>query len=195
MGRIKGAAIRARLEFLRAEHGDDAVAKVLDTLDPMDQVVLSGTVLPSIWYPFHVLANLDEAIRRELGDGGNDVFENAGDHVARAHARSIYKVFFRETDPERVLKLASCIFANYYSGLGRVSVRQTPQGASRLQVADTPAAARSHCVATMAYFRRVLEECCARQVDARETRCKCWGDDCCEFEFAWMAMGDLKATA
>jgi len=123
MGRIKGAAIRARLDFLRSQHGDEAVTKVVDTLEPMDQVVLSGTVLPSIWYPFHVLANLDEAIRRELGDGSQDVFEQAGDHVARQHARTIYKVFFRETDPDRVLKLASCIFANYYSGLGRVSVR------------------------------------------------------------------------
>src|SRR5205814_3131828 len=138
-------AIRARLEYLRSQHGEEALAKVVDTLDPMDQVVLSGTLLPSIWYPFHVLANLDEAIRRELGDGSHDVFEQAGDHVARQHARSIYKVFFRETDPERVLRLASCVFANYYSGLARVSVRMTPPASSRLPVADAPAAARSHC--------------------------------------------------
>ena len=73
MGRIKGAAIRARLEFLRKDHGDDAVVKVIETLDPMDQVVLSGTVLPSIWYPFHVLANLDEAIRRALATSGKAI--------------------------------------------------------------------------------------------------------------------------
>ena len=185
MGRIKGAAIRARLEFLRSRHGDAAVREAIETMDEMDQVVLSGTLLPSIWYPFQVLANLDEAVRRGVGDGSHDVFEEAGDHVALQHSKSIYKVFFRETDPDRVLKLASCIFANYYSGLGRLSVRTTPQGTSRLQVSDTPSAARSHCLTTMAYFRRVLEECCAREVSARETRCRCWGDDACEFELAW----------
>lgn len=194
MGRIKGAAIRARLEFLRTQHGESALTKVLETLDPMDQVVLSGSILPSIWYPFHVLANLDEAIRRELGDGGHELFERAGDHVAHQHAKSIYKVFFKETDPDRVLRLASSIFSNYYSGLGRLSIRSLPQGMSRVQVADVPMTSRSHCVATMAYFRRVLEECCARSVQARETRCKCWGDDCCEFEFGWHAT-ELRATA
>jgi predicted hydrocarbon binding protein len=193
MGRIKGAAIRARLDFLKARHGDDAVGKALETLDEMDQVVLTGTLLPSIWYPFQVLVNLDEAARRELGDGSHDVFEEAGDHVARQHAKSIYKVFFRETDPERVLKLASCIFANYYSGLGRVSVRTRPQGATRLSVSDAPTSSRSHCLTTMAYFRGVLAECCARSVTARETRCRCWGDDTCEFEFAWSE--ELRAAS
>jgi predicted hydrocarbon binding protein len=192
MGRIKGAAIRARLDFLRQQHGETALAKVVETLDPMDQVVLSGTILPSIWYPFHILANLDEAMRRDLGDGSHDLFEEAGDHVARQHARSIYKVFFHETDPERVLRLASCIFTNYYSGLGRLSIRTTPQGSCRIQVGDAPTTARSHCVATMAYFRRVLEECCARPIVARETRCKCWGEDCCEFEFSWEKAQQLK---
>lgn len=185
MGRIKGAAIRARLEYLRALHGEDAVARAMATLEPMDQVMLSGTLLPSIWYPFHLLANLDDAVRRELGDGGHEVFESAGEHVARQHARSIYKVFFRESDPERVLKLASCIFANYWSGLGRVAVRPSVNGSSRVHVADAPVAARSHCVTTLAYFRTVLEECCQLPISARETRCRCWGDDACEFEYAW----------
>lgn len=184
MGRIKGAAIRARLEFLRAVHGNEPVARAIATLDPMDQVILSGTLLPSIWYPFHVLANLDEAVTRELGDGSQEIFESAGEHVARQHARSIYKVFFRESDPDRVLKLASCIFANYWSGLGRVSVRPSA-GATRVQVADAPVFSRSNCVTTLAYFRTVIEECCQVPVRARETRCRCWGDDSCEFEYAW----------
>ena len=185
MGHIKGAAIRARLEFLRERHGEEAVTRTIGTLDPMDQVVLSGTVLPSIWYPFQVLANLDEAVRRGIGDGSHELFEEAGEHVARQHARSIYKVFFRESDPDRVLKLAACIHANYYSGLGRLSVRTTAQGTSRVQVADAPTSSRSNCLTTMAYFRCVLEECCARPVSAKETRCKSWGDESCEFELAW----------
>jgi predicted hydrocarbon binding protein len=194
MGRIKGAAIRARLEFIRARHGDAALRKAIETLDELDQVVLSGTVLPSIWYPFQVLANLDEAVRRELGDGGHDLFEEAGDHVARQHARSIYKVFFHETDPERVLRLASCIFANYYSGFGRISSSPSTAGASsRLQVADAPTTARSHCVATMAYFRGVLEACTDLRIGSRETRCRCWGDDVCEFDYTWEPV--LEAAA
>ncbi len=187
MGRIKGAAIRSRLEFLRAIHGESAVARAVATLDPMDQVILTGTILPSLWYPFHVLAHLDEAACRELADGANEVFETAGDHVARQHARSIFKVFFRESDPEKVLRLASCIFANYWSGLGRVVVRAGAQGSSRVQVAEAPVASRSHCVTTLAYFRGVLEECCGVSVVARETRCRCWGDDACEFEYSWEA--------
>lgn len=193
MGRIKGAAIRARLEYLRSRFGDEALGRAIETLDEMDRVVLSGTVLPSIWYPFQVLANLDEAVRRELGGGTNDLFEEAGDHVARQHAKSIYKVFFRETEPERVLRLAACIFSNYYSGLGRLSVRASADGRSgRVQVGDVATAARPHCLTTLAYFRSVVEACTGLPITARETRCKCWGDDACEFELGWQA--DLKTA-
>ena len=193
MGRIKGAAIRARIDYLRATHGEEAVQRAVGSLDEMERVVLSGTLLPSIWYPFSVLAHLDEAIKREMGDGGHAVFESAGEHVARQHARSIYKVFFREDDPERVLRLASCIFGNYYSGHGRMSVRPGAGGTATLLVSDSGSAARSHCVSTMAYFRCVLEECCQKPMFARETRCRCWGDDACEFEYAWEPQ--LRAAA
>jgi predicted hydrocarbon binding protein len=194
MGRIKGAAIRARLEFVRARFGDEALKRVIGSLEGMDQVVLSGTILPSIWYPFQVLVNLDEALRREIGGGGHDMFEEAGETVATQHARSIYRVFFRETDPERVLRLSACIFANYYSGLGRVSVRTSPDGLSaRLVIAEATSAARPHCLTSMSYFRGVLDACIGRPVVGRETRCTCWGDETCEFEFSWPAA--LKTAA
>lgn len=186
MSRIKGAAIRARLEFVRERHGDEALQRVVDTLDEMDQVILTGTVLPSIWYPFQVLANFDEAACRLLGEGDHALFELAGEAVGEQHARSIYRVFFRETDPARVLRLASCIYANYYSGLGRLSLRgDQEEDRERLVISGVSGAARSNCLTALAYFRTVLGVCTGMQVDARETRCSCWGDEACEFEFHW----------
>ena len=184
MSRIKGAAIRARLEYLREKHGDDALQRVIETLDEMDQVILGGTVLPSIWYPFQVLANFDEAACRLLGDGDHSLFEAAGEHVGEQHARSIYRVFFKETEPSRVLRLASCIYANYYSGLGRLSLRSDDDGRhERLVIQGAPGTARPNCVTAMAYFKSVLASCTGMTVEARETRCTCWGDEACEFEF------------
>ena len=37
----------------------------------------------------------------------------------------------------------------------------------------------------LAYFRTVLSACTEQDVVGRETRCQCWGDEACEFEFAW----------
>ena len=194
MSKIKGAAIRARLEYVRAHHGEAELARVIETLEPMDRVVLTGTLLPSIWYPFQVLANLDGAVQRELGGGDENLFAIAGEDVARQHARSIYKVFFRETDPERILKLAACIFADYYSGAGRLSVRSGTDGRSaRLHVEDCATTSRSHCLTTMSYFRTVVEACTGRHAAGREVRCRCWGDDACEFELSWPR--PLKAAA
>ena len=186
MSRIKGAAIRARLEFVRERHGEEALARVVDSLEEMDQVILTGTVLPSIWYPFQVLANFDEAACRLLGDGDHSLFEMAGEAVGRQHAQSIYRVFFRETEPARVLRLASCIYANYFSGLGRLSLRgDQDEERERLVISGAPGAARSNCLTALAYFREVLAVCTGMKVDARETRCSCWGDEACEFEFSW----------
>jgi len=196
MGRIKGAAIRARLEYVREVFGEDALGRVIESLDDMDQVILTGKVLPSIWYPFQVLASFDEAVRRILGGGGHEVFEQAGEHVARQHAKSIYRVFFRETEPARVLRLASCIVANYYSGLGKLSVRTGGDGESeKLQVGGASVSARPYCVTLLAYFRTVLESCTGLEIHARETRCSCWGDEVCEFDFAWEPALERAASA
>ena len=186
MTRIKGAAIRSRLEYVRERFGDEALQQVLQGLDEMDQVVLTGTVLPSIWYPFQVLRNFDEAACRLLGEGDLALFEGAGEQVGEQHARSIYRVFFKETEPARVLRLASCIYANYYSGLGRLSLRGDEGGASeRLVINGAAGTVRSNCVTALAYFRTVLEVCTGMEVQARETRCTCWGDEACELEFSW----------
>lgn len=185
MSKIKGAAVRARLDYVRERHGEAGLRRVLDGMEEMDQVILSGTILPSLWYPFQVLANFDEAAARLLGDG-EDLFSRAGEHVARQHARSIYRVFFRETEPTRVLKVASCIFSNYYSGLGKLSLRTGEHGRSqRLVVSGALGTARSNCTSSLAYFSTVLSTCTDMHVDARELRCRCWGDEVCEFEFAW----------
>jgi predicted hydrocarbon binding protein len=184
MSRIKGAAVRARLEFVREQHGEEALQRILESLEDMNRVILSGTGLPSIWYPIQVLSDFDEAASRILGEENGSLFEAAGEHVARQHAKSIYRVFFRETEPSRVLRLASCIFSNYFSGLGRLSLKSDQGGqVQRLVVTGAAGTARSNCLTSLAYFRTVLAACTDLPVDARETRCRCWGDEACEFEF------------
>ena len=187
MGRIKGAAILARLDYVRSRLGEDTLARVLADLAPMDRTILSGTLLPSIWYPFQVLVRLDDALARSVPGEEAVLFDEAGAHVARQHARTLYRVFFREADPDRVLRVASCVFSSYYAGLGRASVAGEEAGHRSVRVDRAAVAARGHCQATLAYFREVLVACTGLRIVARETRCRCWGDEGCEFDLAWEA--------
>jgi len=195
MGRIKGAAIRARLDYVRARHGDGTLARILPRLPDVDRAVLEGTLLPSAWYPFRILERLDRALVAEVPGDEEEIFDEAGRHVAHQHATSIYRVFFREDDPDRVLRVASCVFSSYYSGLGRAAVVGLGEGSRRIRVEAADATSRGHCRATLAYFREVLVACTARSVRARELRCRCWGDDHCEFDFAWEPALEKAASA
>jgi hypothetical protein len=195
MGRIKGAAIRARLDYVRARHGDGTLARILPHLPDVDRAVLEGALLPSAWYPFRILERFDRALVAEIPGDEEAIFDDAGRHVAHQHARSIYRVFFRDDDPDRVLRVASCVFSSYYSGLGRAAVVGVEDGSRRIQVEAADVTSRGHCRATLAYFREVLVACTARVVRARELSCRCWGDGECAFDFSWDPVLDKAASA
>ncbi|MEM7248447.1 MAG: hypothetical protein AAF533_24150 [Acidobacteriota bacterium] len=194
MSRIKGAAINARLDFIRERHGQDTLDRIVDSLDDMSQVILTGTLLPSIWYPYQVLQGLDEAIVNELGVEADEVFEVAGEQVGRQHARSLFRVFHREADPERVLRLAVSIFSGCACGHGRLVLRKGQEpGQERLSVVGA-SAGRAHCLTLGAYFRTVLAYCTENEVEVREVRCRNEEGDSCEFEFAWQPVAYRRAA-
>lgn len=194
MNKIKGALLRARLDWLRAREGDEALARVLGRVPESERAVLAESLVPSLWYPTSLLEALDSALAAELAAGADDeeieeLFEEAGEHVARQHARSIYRLFFRETEPDRVLRVAACVFSTYYSGLAAepqdgdgADGGETPPRGGRLKV-DGGGPSRARCRSTLGYFRGVLSACTEQRVVARETACRAWGDAECEMSF------------
>lgn len=183
--KLRGAALRARLEFVRHRHGQSFLAGVLSDLEPADRSVACGSLLPSLWYPASVLARLDEALERRLGPAADELFEQAGRHAARLHARGLFRVFQHAESPVAVLRLAAAVHAQYTAGTGRARVESRSDRAAVAEVLGARWSLPSHCRTTGAYLRAVVAACTGLRVSEQETACRCRGDETCRFELRW----------
>jgi hypothetical protein len=66
--KVKGGAIKSRLEFVRDRGGEPAVQRVLARLPEADRQTCAH-VMTGMWYPFDLNERLDEAIAAEMGIG------------------------------------------------------------------------------------------------------------------------------
>ena len=82
--KVKGSVLRSRLDFVRDQGGEDALARVLESLSPEDQKALHN-VIPVAWLPFEIGKRLDDAIVRVLG--GGDRIDEAGRAVNDLYGR------------------------------------------------------------------------------------------------------------
>jgi len=178
MARMKGEVLRSQADYVRARYGDTGYRALLATLKGEDGF-LSGSPAPQVYCPAEVLTSL----RNRPAESGK-----AEGKAAFVHARSIYRLFFGETEPVRALHLAAHIYTRYFAGVGRTLV-EAAGSLARVRVLGVEAATRESCLSALAYFRSAIQLSQGGRVEARELRCVKWGDPCCEFELRWRANG------
>lgn len=65
--KVNGAAIKATLDFIRAQHGEEGLADVLERLSDENRTRLSRAVLLSSWYPGSLFVELTAMADHALG--------------------------------------------------------------------------------------------------------------------------------
>ena len=100
------------------------------------------------------------------------------------HARSIYRLFFTESDPVRALHLAAYVYTRYFAGTGRTTV-EAGGTMARVRILGVEVGSHANCLAALAYFRAAAHLSLGGPVEARELGCVTRGDSCCEFELRW----------
>jgi hypothetical protein len=178
MTRTRGEIPRSQPDYVRARYGETGYRALLATLSGGGGL-LSGSPEPQVYCPAEVATSLP------AGAGG---VGKAVGKAAFVHARSIYRLFFGEADPVRALHLAAHVFIRYFAGTGRTVVEAGPRMA-RVRVLGVESAKRESCLAALAYFRSAVQLSQGGRAEARETRCRRWGDPCCEFELRWEGRG------
>src|SRR6185369_16113894 len=67
--RVKGSALKARLQYVQERGGDDAYRRFVADLAPGTRALVEGGLLATEWYPFECFMNLCEAADAHLGSG------------------------------------------------------------------------------------------------------------------------------
>jgi hypothetical protein len=75
VARIKGTAVRARLDYLAARFGETGLQRVLDELSAELHAEIADGVVVSAWYPLELSEAILGAAERLLGKGDGSLCE------------------------------------------------------------------------------------------------------------------------
>jgi len=181
-GRVKGAMVRAHLQFVRDQLGEPALALTLKSLPPAVATEVQG-ILASTWCAFESLIVLDRTIARVAGRDERELMHELGRYSARINLSTIYRAFHRDDIHEFFRNSATlhrqfqdfgdCEYENVGEGHGRISVRNA--------VCFSPA----YCSSEAGYLEQVIATHGGTSASVTESACQCANDDRCTFELRW----------
>lgn len=110
----------ARLDWIKKNHGDAAIATVLEGMSRSHADVVRGVVTPSLWVPFDVFIAFSEAIDAVLGRGDLGLIRPLARHSAKVNLPTLYRIFYKVGSLEYILSKAAAVWTSHYdSGSAR----------------------------------------------------------------------------
>ncbi|HEY4219825.1 MAG TPA: DUF2378 family protein [Myxococcota bacterium] len=184
-GQVKGGALESRLAYLQSL-GAPVAERVLERLGEPDRRLLRR-LLPMGWYPFELNQRLDRAIVDELAGNDEDaLFRTLGAYSAQHNLGLAHKVYVKTHDPHGLLKQTAPIYRLYYD-TGRRTYERTGDTSAVLRTFECETFSRADCLTVVGWHEKAIEMCGGQGARVVETRCRCRGDDRCEYECAWTA--------
>lgn len=183
MQQVKGAVLKARLQFVEQHWGKPGLEQVLASLSKEDQEVLR-VILTVKWYPFEVGERLDAAIVRELGGGRTEVFERLGAASADTNLGGAHRAFLTPGRPHVFLGKAPQIYGFYYE-TGRRTYEPTGDSSGVMTTYDAETFSAPDCLSVIGWYKRALELCGVSGVAIDEDECRARGGAVCRYHIRW----------
>ena len=180
--RVKGGALLSRLAFIREQHGEEGVQRVLQRLSDEDRKVCT-TILVGAWYPFELNERVDDAIADEMHMGEN-VFLLMGEKSAEQNLKGSHRAMLSPGDPHGLLRRAPQIYQMYYD-IGRRTYERAGDKKAILRTYDAPTPSHHDCLTIVGWHRKAIEMCGGKDVRVTETKCRTKGADLCEYVCEW----------
>ena len=182
---LKGASIKARLDYLEEEHGPETLREVLGCLPEGERSRLENGVLPSTWYPLELHGSLDGAIASVLDPMHPvEVFRVLGRASADRNLNSFHRIFLQGRDPKDVLASFPSIRRTNYSD-GEASYQAVDETHVALCVSGASGHTVADCASTAGYFERAIELLGGSSPTVELSKCRERGDPVCEFLCSW----------
>lgn len=180
--RVKGQLLIARFDYVREAHGAQAVGRVLDALAAEDRERLHGLARDR-WYPFQLLMRLDRALADVFAGGQAAFFEELGRASAR-HRTEWLGEHAALVNPHAFLSRAAEEHRRFHD-FGRAVYRRTGFHSSDMTFSEYPEVDQAFCLASLGYFKGVLELLTGRPAQVDELACQCAGEPACVFHLDW----------
>jgi hypothetical protein len=184
MSNVKGAAITARLRFVRERHGDAGLRRLLDELTPHARAAFDAPVLPQAWVPYDFFVDLGVTADRLFGRGDLALCQEMGRHAAEVNLPTLYRIFYRLGSVQYILRKAAQLWSVHYDS-GQLAAFEEGTNGARLEIVGFERPHRVHCLSVLGWAARSIELSGGVLLEAEEERCRTRGDETCELTVRW----------
>ena len=181
-GRVKGAMVKAHLQFVRDRLGEDALARTHAALPPAVAAEVDG-ILVSTWCRFESLVVLDRTIASVAGRDANELMRELGRYSAQINLSTLYRAFDREDLHEFFRKSAT--LHRQFQDFGTCVYEQHGPTSGRISIRDATCFSPTYCSSEAGYLEQVIAAHGGKAVSVSESACQCASDDHCTFELRW----------
>lgn len=181
-GRVKGAMVRAHLQFVRDRLGDAAMTRTLEAMPAAVAAEVQG-VLTGTWCAFESLVLLDRAIARASGRDERELMRELGRYSAQINLSTVYRAFHRDDIHEFFRHSAT--LHRQFQDFGTCEYVPLGEGHGRISVHDAVCFSPAYCGSEVGYLEQVIATHGGTAATVTETGCRCMNDDRCTFELRW----------
>ena len=181
-GRVKGAMVRAHLQFVRDRYGEAVVERVLTALPPEISREMHD-MLSSNWCPFEHLVLLDRAIARVVGKDERALMKELGHHSAEINLSTVYRAFRREDIHDFFRRSAA--LHRQFQDFGICEYEQVGPTQARIRIRDANCFSPVYCSSETGYLEQVITMHGGKDPRISESSCQCANDALCTFELQW----------
>ena len=181
-GRVKGAMVRAHLQFVREELGEAALAATLKELPAAVASEVQG-LLATTWCAFESLVVLDRTIARVARRDERALMQELGRYSARVNLSTIYRAFHRDDIHEFFRN--SAMLHRQFQDFGTAEYEHLGPSHARISVRDAVCYSPTYCASEAGYLEQVIAAHGGKAATVVESACQCANDDRCTFELRW----------
>ncbi len=179
----KGSTLRATLDYVRSEHGEDSVDRVLARLGDERREQVEGAASTQE-VPFDLLLALWSAVDTELANVDANWPERSGAHSIKLTGTQLYGGILRKSTPTEFLRQGVSLFQLYYSP-GNMEVVEEEANRAVLRLIGFSAASSFFCRRQTGGLRGALAVAGGASPQTAHVRCVSEGDAFCEWELRW----------
>jgi len=184
MPKVKGAAIRGLLKFVKSSKLDGGIQGVLAELSPPVQSLYDRQIVAGDWYAYEAYTELLEIMTRVHGRGEDAFLEVLGRHAARHDVGGIFKIISVLASFERIMSSASSFWPRYCD-TGTFAIVEVGDGRGIGRLTEFPTVSRHHAILLIGWIEGIALAAGAKKADVALTHAIHLGDDRCEYEMRW----------
>jgi predicted hydrocarbon binding protein len=181
-GRVKGAMVKAHLQFVRDRLGESVLQRVIAALPPDVAAEVDG-ILVSTWCKFESLVVLDLTIARVAGRDPRELMRELGRYSAQINLSTLYRAFNRDDIHEFFRHSAT--LHRQFQDFGICAYEQLGDTRGRITIRNAACFSPTYCSSESGYLEQVIATHGGTAASVSESTCQCANDDHCTFELRW----------